>query len=68
MVRNPENFKISVLHGNPFLKESSVEKYRAFQNSLVLGFFVYGQQDLQIVGIAEMGMVAICAFYDIQLF
>ena len=45
-----------------------MEKCRTLQYSLPLGFFVHGQQDLQIVGIAKIGMVTICAFYDIQLF
>ena len=68
MVNNPENFKISVLHGNPFFKEPFVEKYGALQNSLSLGFFINGQNDLQIVGVAEIGMVAVSTFYDVQLF
>ena len=44
-----------------------MKEYGALQYSLPLGFFVHGQQDLQIVGIAEIGMGAVCAFYDDQL-
>ena len=66
--QKPESFKISILHRNPFLKESFMEKSGAFQYPLPLCFFIHGQQDLQIVGIAKIGMVTICAFYDIQLF
>ena len=45
-----------------------MKKCRALQYSPPLGFFVHGQQDLQIVGVTEIGMVAVCAFYDVQLF
>jgi hypothetical protein len=34
---------------------------------LALGFLVNGQQYLQIVGITEIRMVAVCTFHDIQL-
>ena len=60
--------KVSILHENPLFKKPFMEESGAFQNPLSLGFFVHGQQDLQIVGVAEIGMVAVSTFYDVQLF
>ena len=45
-----------------------MEENGAFQDPLSLGFFIHGQQDLQIVGVAEIGRVAVSTFYYVQLF
>ena len=66
--RNSKSIKVSVLHRNPLLKKPFMEENGAFQDPLSLGFFIHGQQDLQIVGVAEIGMVAVSTFYDVQLF
>jgi hypothetical protein len=42
-----------------------MKKCGALQDSLPLGFFIHGQQDLQIVGVTEIGMVAVSTFYDV---
>ena len=65
---NGKSIKVSVLHRNPLFKKPFMEESGAFQNPLLLGFFVHGQQNLQIVGVAEIGMVAVSTFYDVQPF
>ena len=56
-----------IFHRNPFLKEPLMEECRTLQDPLSLGFFVHGQQYLQIIGIAEIRMVAVCSLDDVQL-
>ena len=55
--------EVSVLHRNPLFKKPFMEESGPFQDPLSLGFFVHGQQNLQIVGVAEIGMVAVSTFY-----
>ena len=54
-----KTIEVSILHRNPFLKEPFMKKRGALQYPLPLGFFVHGQQDLQIVGVSKIGMVAV---------
>ena len=60
--------KIPLLHGDPFIEEAPVQKCGALQNPLSLQFRRDGKKDLQIVGIAEVRMVAVAAFNNCQLF
>lgn len=43
-----------------------MEESGALQDALALGFHVYGQQDLQVIGITKVRMVTVCALYDVQ--
>ena len=45
-----------------------MQKFRAIQNPSALGFVIHSQQDLQIIWVAKIGMVAVSAFYDVQPF
>ena len=60
--------QILIFHGDPCFEEPLVEKCRPCQHPLALDFRINGQQDLQIVGIGEIGMHGVGTFDDRQLF
>ena len=64
--RDSRSIEVSVFQRDPLFKKPLMEESGAFQDPLPLGLIVDGQQDLQIVGVAEIGMVAVGPFYDVQ--
>jgi len=60
--------KIPVFHRDPLLEEPFLQEGGALQNPLALGFRTDGKEDSHIAVIFEIGVVAVRAFNDGELF
>lgn len=66
MFGNGKGFEVVLLPGDPGVEKTLVEEGRAFQDPPALYLRRHAQEDLQIVGIFEMGMVAVGTLDDGQ--